>query len=76
MTSGKRQQGVFHQPLRAKDTATQTEGCRATNPDICARHSQPKVCAFVRADGICLKPSTAWAKQYAHLKKLSTGNIL
>jgi hypothetical protein len=57
----------FDAPLRAKDTVEQTEGCRHTNPDICAKHSLPAVCAFVRADGICRAPSRAWRAQYAKL---------
>ena len=63
-----KQQGVFHAPLKPKDTVTQTEGCRHTNPNICANNSLPKVCAFVRADGMCMKPPTSWAKQFHHLK--------
>lgn len=54
----------FHEPLKPKDTEKQTEGCRHSNPDICGRHSIPKVCAFVREDGMCLQPSSAWPKQY------------
>lgn len=64
MTSKDRQKGVFHEPARPKDSATQTEGCRHTNPNICANHSMPKVCAFVRADGMCLKPPSSWPKQF------------
>ena len=67
MTNKKRQLGIFHAPLKPKDSEVQTEGCRHTNPDICANHSLPKVCAFVRADGMCLKPPTSWAKQYRAL---------
>jgi hypothetical protein len=28
----------------------------------------PKVCAFVRADGMCLAPSQPWKKQFFKLK--------
>ena len=28
----------------------------------------PKVCAFVRADGICLAPPMSWKKQFLKLK--------
>ena len=68
MTPKQRQQGVFHEPLRPKDTATQTEGCRHTQPDICANNQMPKACAFVRADGMCLRPPRSWAKQFEVLK--------
>lgn len=58
---------VFRAPLRPRDTEKQTVGCRYTNPDICAKHSLPSVCAFVREDGICLSPPKSWPKQYRHL---------
>jgi hypothetical protein len=67
MTPKQRQQGIFHAPLKPKDSETQTEGCRHTNPDICSSHSLPKVCAFVRTDGMCFKPPSSWPKQFAHL---------
>ncbi len=67
-----KQQGIFHAPLKPKDTATQTDGCRHTNPNICANNSLPKVCAFVRGDGMCMKPPTSWAKQFKHLKTTKT----
>ena len=57
----------FNEPLRPKDTATQTEGCRHTNPDICAHNCLAGVCAFVRPDGICLRPSRAWPRQFEKL---------
>lgn len=63
----KSQPGIFHVPLRAKDTANETEGCRHTNPEICSSNSLPKVCAFVRSDGMCLKPPGSWRKQFKHL---------
>jgi hypothetical protein len=63
-----KQQGVFHAPLKPKDSVIQTEGCRHTNPSICASHSLPKVCAFVRADEMCLKPPARWPKQFETLK--------
>lgn len=59
----------FGAPLGEKDTEKQTQGCRHTNPDICAKNSLPAVCAFVRSDGICLAPSRAWAAQYRKLSK-------
>ncbi len=58
----------YHAPLQKGDTEKQTIGCRANNPDICANNMLPNVCAFASPDGICRKPSRAWAKQY---KKLS-----
>ena len=57
----------FHDPLDRRDTAVQTVGCRHTNPDICAKHSMPSVCAFVRADGMCLSPPKSWPKQFKQL---------
>lgn len=65
-----RQQGVFHEPLRPKDTATQTEGCRHSNPDICANNQLFDICAFVRADKMCMRPPRSWARQYEVLKAL------
>lgn len=58
----------FDAPLNKEDTAEQTKGCRANNPDICANCYMPNVCAFVREDGICVKPSKRWAKQFEKLK--------
>ncbi len=60
---------AFNAPLTPLDTETQTYGCRANNPDICANNSLSGVCAFSRADGICMKPSRAWKKQYQKLSK-------
>ncbi|HCA57872.1 MAG TPA: hypothetical protein DEP46_07825 [Blastocatellia bacterium] len=68
MTPKQRQQGVFHEPIRPKDSSTQTEGCRHTNPDICASNQMPGVCAFVRADAMCIRPPRSWAKQFQALK--------
>lgn len=69
MTKKTKQQGIFHASLKPKDTASQTEGCRHTNPSICGNNSLPSVCAFVREDGMCLKPPKSWAKQFIHLKE-------
>jgi hypothetical protein len=60
----------FHEPLLEGDTAQKTVGCRHTNPDICAKHSIPAVCAFVRPDGMCLAPPASWPKQYEKLLQL------
>ena len=61
----------FNAPLSEKDTAEQTYGCRAKNPDICAHSHVPGICAFVSSDGICRHPSKAWKKQYQKLKTIS-----
>jgi len=68
MTPQTRPEGVFHAPLKPKDSATQTEGCRHTNPDTCRNNFLPDFCAFVRSDGMCLKPPKSWPKQFIHLK--------
>ena len=57
----------FQAPLNPEDTETQTMGCRANNPDICAYNLIADVCAFASTDGICKKPSRAWKKQYQKL---------
>ena len=56
------------EPLLPQDSEVQTVGCRLTNQDICSKHSLPKVCGFVRDDGLCLAPPTTWAKQYRKLR--------
>lgn len=58
----------FNDPIKPGDTEYQTVGCRQNNPDICANNCLPGICAFVREDGICQKPSRAWKKQYEMLK--------
>ena len=60
---------TFNAPLNELDSETQTYGCRANNPDICANNLLPGVCAFVTEDGICRKQSKAWKKKFAELKK-------
>lgn len=60
----------FNAPLHSEDSETQTYGCRQNNPDICGNNGMPEVCAFIREDGICKKPSRAWKKQYAKLKEI------
>ncbi len=59
-----RQKNIFHEPLKPADSDTQTEGCRHSNPDNCASHSLPNICAFVRRDGMCLRPPRSWPKRY------------
>lgn len=61
----------FNAPLNPQDTEKQTFGCRQNNPDICGNNGKPNICAFVREDGICLKPSRAWKKKYTELKEKS-----
>jgi len=63
----------FHDPLNPLDTETQTDGCRATNPDICANNGIQNVCAFASNDSICKRPSVAWKKQYRKLKENGNG---
>ncbi len=58
----------FSAPLNEKDKETETYGCRANNPDICANNGLIGICAFASDDGICRKPSRAWKKQYQKLK--------
>lgn len=58
----------FNAPLRAGDTETQTEGCRANNPDICSSNMLSEICAFCNDDHICKRPSRAWKRQYQKLK--------
>lgn len=49
-------------PLTEADTATQTLGCRHSNPDICRNNMTEGKCAFVRADNMCLIPPKTWPK--------------
>ena len=60
----------FDYPLNKEDSQTQTYGCRANNPDICANNSLPNICAFTSEDNICKRPSRAWKKQFDKLKKM------
>ncbi len=59
----------FNAPLNGLDTETQTYGCRQNNSDICGNNGIPGICAFVREDRICKKPSRAWKKKYNELKE-------
>lgn len=68
MMSKKELKVSFSAALNNKDTETQTYGCRANNPDICANNSIQGVCAFTSSDGICKRPSRAWKKQFNLLK--------
>lgn len=60
---------AFKAPLNREDTAEQTYGCRANNPDTCANNSLKGICAFASPDCICRRPSKAWRKQYEKLSK-------
>ena len=62
---------IFHASLKPLDSESQTQGCRHTNPDICANYSLPQKCSFVREDGICFLPPKSWPKQYRQLRKTS-----
>ena len=61
-------QKASHAPLHPLDTEKQTWGCRHTHPDVCAKNLIPKVCAFARADKLCLAPPVSWRKQFQKLK--------
>jgi hypothetical protein len=63
---------AFHAALNEADTETTTLSCRHTNPDICAKNQMPKVCAFVRADGMCTAPPASWPKQFRRLRLLQS----
>lgn len=58
---------VFQAPLRPGDTDKQTIGCRHNKPMFCAKNRLPKICAFVRTDGVCLNPPRGWRGQYRKL---------
>lgn len=59
----------FHAPLQPGDLATETFGCRHTNPDICRKNGMPSICAFVREDDRCYAPPASWPKQYKALRQ-------
>jgi len=56
-------------PLNSKDSSLQTFGCRCRTYINCGSNSMENVCAFVKADNICLKPPNRWASQYEKLLK-------
>ena len=62
----------FHEPFVDGDTEKQTVGCRHTNPVICAKNPMPSVCAFARADGMCLAPPASWPKQFHKLMQIGS----
>ena len=53
----------------SEDSPCQTHGCRHTNPNVCSNYHMENICAFVKADKICIKPPRSWAKQYEKLLK-------
>jgi hypothetical protein len=56
-------------PLNSQDSPNQTYGCRCRTYQNCASNSMENVCAFVKADTICLKPPNGWAIKYENLLK-------
>jgi len=58
--------------LKSQDSPYQTYGCRHYNPNICKNNGMENICAFVRADTICLKPPISWTKQYKIIKMSKT----
>ena len=65
----------FNAPLNKGDTESQTDGCRHTNPEICKKNGLIDMCAFVRKDGICKRPSKSWAKQYQFLASMNKQGV-
>jgi hypothetical protein len=55
------------EPLHERGTEKQTVGCRHSNPDLCVKNRMPSVCAFARADGICLALPRSRSKNYKRL---------
>ena len=72
--STKELQFKLRDPLNTLDTATQTYGCRAVNPDICTNCYLDGVCAFVTPDHICRRPSRSWKRIYDQLIKEASEN--
>ncbi len=64
----------FHDPLLKDDSPEHTVGCRHTNPDICGNNALDGVCAFVREDGICVRPPKSWPRQYLKLLSKQEGD--
>lgn len=57
-------------PLFKEDSELQTHGCRHKDPEFCKHIDNKDLCAFVRKDEICKKPSTSWKRNYYSLKEL------
>jgi hypothetical protein len=70
-----KQERRFHEPLVAGESSRETRGCRHRSPDSCSKHSMASVCAFVRADGICLSPPGSWPKQFEKLLRLENHGV-
>lgn len=70
-TSAPGRQSRFHSELDLQDSELATWGCRHSDPKICGKQDKPGVCAFVRADGICIAPPSSWAKRYRALSAAS-----
>jgi len=51
-------------PIQPGETETKTVGCRHGNALNCGRNGIDKVCALVRADGMCLEPPSSWVRFY------------
>lgn len=62
---------AFHAPLRKGDTETKTVGCRHTQPNLCSKNMRSDVCAFARADGLCVSPPSSWKKQFQKLANIA-----
>jgi hypothetical protein len=63
----------YYLPLQPGDTESQTVGFRHSHPDVCSKHSLETVCAFVRADEMCLSPAASWAKRFRKLTVAAGG---
>lgn len=61
---------TYSGPLHEGDTLLQTVGCRHSKPQTCARSSLANVCAYVRADGMCVGPPESWPRQYRKFRVL------
>jgi hypothetical protein len=59
-------------PLNELDSDNQTFGCRHRDPEFCKYIDNKDVCAFVRSDCVCKKPSTSWKKNYKKLIDIQT----
>jgi hypothetical protein len=62
-------ESCFQAPIHPLDSEVKTFGCRHATPDFCGKNGMPKICAFVRADRICLSPPQGWPKQFQKLKQ-------
>ena len=60
---------AVHKPLHPKDTAEQTFGCRRAEPYYCYNYEAESVCAWIRADKMCLCPPQRWHIRYEKMKK-------